>query len=129
MLISPDYTKDFHIFSFASEDTIAGVLFKKNDEGQEKPIAFMSKALHSSELNYTIMEKQAYALVKYLKHFRIYVGYSKIVEYVPHSAVKDIQSQQDCLGVRGKWVSKIQKYDLEIKPTKLVKGQGLAQRC
>jgi hypothetical protein len=26
VLISPDYTKDFQIFSFASEDTIAGVL-------------------------------------------------------------------------------------------------------
>ena len=34
-------------------------------------------------------------------------------------------SQQDCLGIRGKWVSKIQEYDLEIKPTKLIKGQGL----
>jgi hypothetical protein len=79
VLISPDYTKDFQIFSFASEDTIAGVLLQKNDEGQEQPIAFMSKALHSSELNYTIMEKQAYALVKSLKHFRVYVGYSKIV--------------------------------------------------
>jgi hypothetical protein len=87
----------------------------------------MSKALHSSELNYTIMEKQAYALVKSLKHFRVYVGYSKIVGYVPHAIVKDILSQQDCLGVRGKWVSKIQEYDLEIKPTKLIKGQGLAQ--
>jgi hypothetical protein len=37
--------------------------------------------------------------------------------------VKDILAQHDCLGVRGKWVSKIQEYDLEIKPTKLVKGQ------
>jgi hypothetical protein len=27
----------------------------------------------------------------------------------------------------GKWVSKIQEYDLEIKPTKIVKGQGLAR--
>ena len=27
----------------------------------------------------------------------------------------------------GKWVSKIQEYDLEIKPTKLIKGQGLAK--
>jgi hypothetical protein len=27
----------------------------------------------------------------------------------------------------GKWVSKIQEYDLEIKPTKLIKGQGLDQ--
>jgi hypothetical protein len=26
---------------------------------------------------------------------------------------------------RGKWLAKIQEYDLEVKPTKLVKGQGL----
>jgi hypothetical protein len=26
---------------------------------------------------------------------------------------------------RGKWIAKIQKYDVEINPTKLVKGQGL----
>jgi hypothetical protein len=127
VLISPNYSKYFQIFSFASEDTIAGVLLQKNEEGQEQPIAFMSKALQNSELNYTSMEKQSYALVKSLKHFRVYIGYSKVVGYVPHSAVKDILGQHDCLGVRGKWVSKIQEYDLEIKPTKLIKGQGLAQ--
>jgi hypothetical protein len=69
VLISPNYAKDFQIFSFASEDTIAGVLLQKNDDGQEQPIAFMSKALQNSELNYTTMEKQAYALVKSLKYF------------------------------------------------------------
>ena len=73
------------------------------------------------------MENQAYALVKSLKHFRTYIGYSKVIGYVPHTAVKDILSQQDCLGIRGTWVSKIQEYDLEIKPTKLIKGQGLAK--
>ena len=127
VLVSPDYTKDFMVFSFASEDIIAGVLCQKNFKGFEQPIAFMSRALQNSELKYTIMEKQAYALVKSLKHFRTYIGYSKFIGYVPHAAVKDILSQQDCLGPRGTWVSKIQEYDLEIKPTKLVKGRGLAQ--
>jgi hypothetical protein len=46
---------------------------------------------------------------------------------VPYPAVKDVLSQQDFLGTRGKWVSKIQEYDLEIKPTKIIKGQGLAK--
>ena len=73
------------------------------------------------------MEKEDYALIKSLKHFRTYVGYSKIIRYEPHAAAKDIMSQQDCLGIRGKWVSKIQEYDLEIKPTKLIKGQGVAK--
>ena len=99
VLTSPDYSKDLYIFSFASEDTIVGVLSQKNKEGQEQPIAFMSRSLQKSELNYTIMEKKAYALFKSLKHFRTYVGYSKVVGYVPHLAVKDILSQQDCLDI------------------------------
>ena len=45
VLVSLDYTKDFMIFSFASEDTIVGVLLQKNFEGFEQPIAFMSRAL------------------------------------------------------------------------------------
>ena len=36
-------------------------------------------------------------------------------------------SQQDCLGIRGKWVSKIHEYDIEIRSTKLIKVQGLAK--
>ena len=73
------------------------------------------------------MEIKAYSLVKSFKHFRTYIGYSKLVGYVPHSEVKYILSQQDCLGIRGKWVSNIQEYDLEIKPTNLIKGKELSK--
>jgi hypothetical protein len=127
VLISPDYSRDFMIFSFASQDTIVSVLLQKYVDDHEHPIAFMSKVLRDSELNYSITENQAYALVKSLKHFRNYVGYNNIKSYVPYPTVKDVLSQQDCMGTRGKWVSKIQEYDLEIKPTKIVKGQGLSQ--
>jgi hypothetical protein len=100
---------------------------QKDADNFEHPMAFMNKVLRDSELNYTITEKKSYALVKSLQHFKNYVGYNKIKAYVPYPAVKDVLSQQDCMGTRGKWVSKIQEYDLEIKPTKIVKGQGLAQ--
>ena len=50
---------------------------------------------------------------------------SQIVAYVPNSAVKDVLVQSDVEGKRGNWIAKIQEYDLDIKPTKLVKGQGL----
>jgi ribonuclease HI len=127
VLISPDYSKDFMIFSFASFDTVAAVLLQKNDHGQEQPIAFFSKALRDAELRYEIMEKQAYALVKALKAFRVYVLHSKIIAYVPSTSVKDILIQPDIDGRRGKWIAKILEFDLEIKPTKLIKGQGLAK--
>ena len=57
VLISPDFTKDFYIFSFASEHTIATVLLQKNAAGQEQPIAFFSKSLRDAPLKYNIMEK------------------------------------------------------------------------
>jgi hypothetical protein len=93
VLVSLDYSKDFQVFSFAFEGTIEGVLLQKNDQGEEKPIAFMSKTLRYVEIKYAIMEKQDYALVKSLKHFRTYVGYSRIVSYVPHALVKYILAQ------------------------------------
>jgi hypothetical protein len=127
VLASPDYTKEFLIFSFASEHTIAVVLLQKNDEGFERPIAFFSRSLRDAELKYDILEKQAYAMVKSLKAFRTYVLHSKIIAYVSSSSVKDILVQPDNDGRRGRWLAKIQEFDLEVKPTKIIKGQGLAK--
>jgi hypothetical protein len=50
VLVSLDYSKDFLIFSFSSCDTVATILLQKNDQGQEQPIAFFSKALRDAEL-------------------------------------------------------------------------------
>jgi hypothetical protein len=106
---------------------VATVLLQKNEEGFEKPIAFFSKSLRDAKLRYDIMEKQVYAMVKALKAFRTYVIHSKVIAYVPTSSVKDILVQPDNNGKRGRWLAKIQEFDLEVKPTKLVKGQGLVK--
>jgi hypothetical protein len=45
VLASPDYIKEFLIFSFASEHTIAAVLLQRNEEGFEQIIAFFSKSM------------------------------------------------------------------------------------
>eukprot|EP00253_Pinus_taeda_P030501 PITA_30501 len=102
VLVSPDYTQHFILFSFASEHTMAAVLLQKRDD-HERPIAFFSRAIRDVSLKYNIIEKQALALVKALKDFQINLE-----------------------GIRGKWIVAILEYDVEIKPTKLVKGQGLA---
>jgi hypothetical protein len=66
-------------------------------------------------------------MVKSLKDFRTYVLHSKIIVYVPKSVVKDILVQPDSDGKRGWWLDNIHEFDLELKSTKLVKGQGLAK--
>jgi hypothetical protein len=126
-LIIPNYDKEFLMFSFASIHTIVVVFLQKNEENQEQPIAFFSKSLRDIELKYRSMEKQAYALVKPLKDFKDYIPHSKILAYVPTNTIKDILTSPESEGKRGKWIANIHEYDMEIKPTKLVKGQGLAK--
>ena len=127
VLVGPDYDKPFMIFYFASPHTIVGVLLQKNEEGYEQPIAFFSQVLRDAELKYNILEKQAYALFKSLKAFRVYILQSHITAFVPAAAVKDILIQGDSEGKRGRWIAKIHEYDLDIRPTKLIKGRGLAK--
>jgi hypothetical protein len=130
VLASPDYLKEL------SSRLPLNILsprcsYRKDEEGFERPIAFFSKSLRDAKLKYDIMEKQVYAMVKALKAFRTYVLHSKIIAYVPTSSVKDILVQPDSDRKRGRWLgrwlAKIQEFDLEVKPTKLIKGQGLAK--
>jgi hypothetical protein len=73
VLISLDYSKEFFIFSFSSNDTLVVVLLQNNLDGMEQAISFFSRALRDDKVRYDIMEKQAYSLVKSLKYLRVYV--------------------------------------------------------
>ena len=44
---------------------------------------------------------------------------------MPNATVKEILMQPKSEGKRGHWIAKTMEYDVEIKPTNLVKGQGL----
>jgi hypothetical protein len=62
-----------------------------------------------------------------LKEFRTYILHSHGIACVPINLVKDILTQPDPKGRRRKWIASMLEYDLEIKMTKLIKGQGLAK--
>ena len=99
-----------------------------NKEGIQAPIAFMNIPLKNHELKYSKIEKHAFAVVKTLKSFRFYILYSHSVVYVPDVAVKSVLTQQDVgCNARRAWIAKTQEYDIEIKPTKLVRGNALCK--
>ena len=55
VLVSPNFSKDFMTFSFASQDIIVAILLQKNVEGLEQPIDFFSKNIRDSELKYSTL--------------------------------------------------------------------------
>jgi ribonuclease HI len=127
VLISPDFQRDFIIYSFSTETVVASVLTQKNTKGEELPISFMRKTLHDYELRYSELEKKALALVKVVAHFQTYILNSHVISYVPSSPVKMLLNQQLREGKWANWLEKIQEYDIEIKPLKSIKGQGLCK--
>ena len=58
------------------------------------------------------MEKQAYALVKALKYFRVYILHSLVIAHVPTTMVKGILTQPDLEGRRVKWIATLLEYDI-----------------
>lgn len=103
-MIGSDYSRDFILFSFTSEHTMAAVLMKKRDQ-LENSIAFFSRTTRDAALKYNIIEKQSLTLVKALKDSRVYILHSHILAYVPNTIVKDILVQTDPEGRRGKWIA------------------------
>ena len=62
-----------------------------------------------------------------MKAFRVYILHSKIIAHVPSATIKDVLKQPDADGRRAKWIAKLIEFNIELKPTKLVRGLGLAR--
>ena len=56
-LRSPDFEKDFILYTFSSDNSLVAVLTQNGELGDEYPISFMSTGLQGDELNYPSIYK------------------------------------------------------------------------
>eukprot|EP00253_Pinus_taeda_P025044 PITA_25044 len=126
-LATPNFSEPFILYTFASNRSYAVILTQANQEKAEALIAFFSSNLQGAELNYSDVEKQAYAVFKAIKYFRPFLlkTHTKII--VPFPAVRNLLVQKDVGEKRPNWVTALQEYDVEIKPASIVKGQGFCK--
>jgi hypothetical protein len=116
VLISPNFQRDFIIYSFSTEKVIASILTQNNIKGEEIPKSFMNKTLHEYDLRYSELEKQALDLVKEVAHFHTYILNSHVISYVPSSPMNILLNQQLREGKWDNWLETIQENDIKIKP-------------
>ena len=55
----PNFEKDFILYTFSSDNSLATVLTQKEERGDEYPISFMSTRSQGAELNYHANGKHA----------------------------------------------------------------------
>ena len=85
MLVHPNYDLPMEIICDACGYGIGGVLAQRID-GKEHPVAYASRLLSKSEINYSITEKECLALIWCLQKFREYVWGTKISIITDHQA-------------------------------------------
>jgi hypothetical protein len=88
ILAHPNYDKPFILHTDASTIGIGGVLSQTQDDGQEHPIAYISRTLTSAEKNYTATELECLAIVWALTKLRPYLHGSKFTVVTDHSALQ-----------------------------------------
>ena len=130
ILLNPDTTKPFILYTDASEQALGAVLLQDQGDGL-KPCAYESKKLKDAELNYTISEKEAYALVHACRKFRCYL-HSKISFTVrtDNSPLLFLQTKPTLTGRQARWLGKLAqfKYTIEHKAGKINMADGLSRR-
>ena len=74
VLAFPKYGNPFILEVDASDHAIGGVLSQKGPDDYLHPIAYFSNSLKSSQRNWSIHSKEAFAVVMAVKHWSVYLA-------------------------------------------------------
>ena len=66
VLAHPNYTKDFHLFTDASNYGLGACLMQVDDEGHLKPLMYFSKSLNNAQKRYSTTKKEFLAIYEAL---------------------------------------------------------------
>lgn len=106
----PDFSKDFILTTDASNLALGAVLSQGNI-GSDKPIAYASRTLNSSELNYSTIEKELLAIVWATKYFRPYLYGRKFKIVTDHRPLQWVMSLKEPGSRLTRWRLKLCEYN------------------
>lgn len=110
VLAYPDFDKQFHINTDASNVAIGAVL-----QQDQHLISCFSRTLNSAEQNYSTIEKELLAVVEACKHFRPYIYGRRFVIETDHKPLTWLWSLKTPNSRLIRWKIKLEEYDFEIK--------------
>ena len=85
----PDQDREFRLETDASEFAVGGVLSVKGDDGDFRPVTYMSHSMTPPERNYPIHDKEMLAIIKATECWRHYLEATPYVTLgLGHSASK-----------------------------------------
>lgn len=106
----PDFSKDFILTTDASNLAIGAVL-SQGQIGTDKPIAYASRTLNTSEINYSTIEKELLAIVWATKYFRPYLFGRKFKIVTDHRPLQWVMNLKEPNSRLTRWKLKLSEYN------------------
>lgn len=120
VLVHYDPEQKLGIACDASETGIGAVLFHRYEDGDERPIANVSKTLNKTQRNYSQVQKEALAIVYGLKKFYQYIwgrNFTLVTDHKPLIALFSPTKETPVLAANrlARWALMLSKFDYEIE--------------
>ncbi|GBG73549.1 hypothetical protein CBR_g16892 [Chara braunii] len=117
VLKSPDPTLPFILTTDASQYGIGAVL-QQDDGNGLRPVEFMSKKIKTQKLQDSTYEKELYALVCALKHWKHFLLGRHFKIFSDHSTLQWMKSQRELNDKLARYIQFIDMFDFELKHKK-----------
>ena len=114
VLAYPDFNRPFLLQTDASDVGLGAILAQRTANGQERVIAYASYTLSQRERNYSAMEKEAFAIIFAVKHFRVYLPGKKFRVITDNNALRWLHSLEP-KGRIARWVMDLQEFEFDIQ--------------
>ena len=98
----------------ASDVAVGAVLSQKVDD-VERPIAFFSRVMNTTQRNYCTTRRELLAVISALQHFRHYLLGNKVVLRTDHHSLKWLQTFKRPEGILARWVETLAEFDFTIE--------------
>ena len=117
ILAYPDFEKPFILYTDASS-TAVGMVLSQFQEEKERVIAYAGRSLKKHERNYPITELEGLAVVQGIKHFDVYLRYSKFKIVTDHDSLRFLLTQRHPKGRLCRWILALTPYNFVIEHRK-----------
>ena len=110
--------RPFNLYTDASAVMVGCQLTQYDDSGVEHPVAFVSHKLTATQCAWSVIEREAYAVVWALSRFRNIIFGAQISVFTDHNPLKYLNESMPKSAKLTSWSLALQEYDLELKYTR-----------